>query len=98
VIFVPLFGVFLPAGDGTMAVIDTMEREYRSPVRKLLPLFKNSRDQWKAKHHAVKEELKLEQNQRRAVEKSRVAWRAKAEAAEQRARELEVELQQAQKN
>lgn len=80
-----------------MAVIETMECEYKSPVRKLLPMFKKSRDQWKAKHHAVKEELKLEQNQRRAVEKSRAAWRAKAEAAEQRARELEVQLQQEQK-
>jgi len=81
-----------------MAVTNTMEREYRSPMRKLVPFFQESRDQWKAKHHAVKKELKREQNQRRAVEKSRAAWRAKADAAEQRARELEVELQQAQKS
>ena len=81
-----------------MAVSDTMEREYRSPMRKLVRFFEKSRDQWKAKHHALKEELKREQNQRRAVEKSRAAWRAKAEAAEQRAHELEVGLQQAQKS
>ncbi len=81
-----------------MAISDTMEREYRSPMRKLVRFFEKSRDQWKTKHHAVKEELKREQNQRRAVEKSRAAWRAKADAAEQRARELEVELQQSQKS
>lgn len=81
-----------------MAVTDTKEREYRSPARKLVRFFEKSRDQWKAKHHSLKAELKLEQNQRRAVERSRAAWRAKAEAAEQRARKLEVELQQAQKS
>lgn len=81
-----------------MATTDSMERGYRSPIRKLSRFFEKSRDQWKAKHHAVKAELKREQNQRRAVEKSRCAWRAKAEAAEQRARELEVELRQVQKS
>ena len=80
-----------------MAATGTKDREYRSPMAKLVRFFEQSRDGWKAKHHAVKAELKLEQNQRRAVEKSRAAWRAKAEAAQQRARELEVELQQAQK-
>jgi hypothetical protein len=74
-----------------------MEREYRSPVRKLLAFFEKSRDAWKAKHHAVKVALKREQNQARAVEKSRAAWRTRAEAAEERVRELELELQQAQK-
>lgn len=81
-----------------MAATSTRERGYKSPTRKLLPFFEKSRDRWKAKHHGVKAELKLEQNQRRAVEKSRAAWRAKAEAAEQRVRELELELQQSQKS
>jgi hypothetical protein len=97
VVFVPLGEVFL-AGDGTMANTNAMDREYRSPLRKLVRFFEVSRDQWKAKHHTVKTELKLEQNQRRAVERSRAKWRAKAEDAQQRLRDLELKLQQQQKS
>jgi hypothetical protein len=68
--------------------------ELSSPPRKLLPFFKTSRDGWKAKHHEVKEECKLLSNQVRAVEKSREKWRARAEAAEQRVKELEREIEQ----
>lgn len=32
--------------------------EYRSPVRKLLPFFRSSRDKWKAKCQAAKKENK----------------------------------------
>ena len=49
----------------------TTEHELKSPVRKLVVFFQNSRDQWKAKHHELKTRLKIEQNQVRAVEKSR---------------------------
>jgi predicted ribosome quality control (RQC) complex YloA/Tae2 family protein len=75
-----------------MAAADTTERSHKSPLRKLVLFFQNSRDQWKAKHHELKRELKKEQNQVRAVEKSRAQWRSKAEAAEQRVEELQREL------
>ena len=65
---------------------------FRSPVTKLVKFFESSRDDWKAKHHQLKRQLKLEQNQVRAVEKSREAWRTRAEVAEQRVRELEAAL------
>lgn len=72
--------------------MDTTEREYKSPVRKLLRFFETSRDQWKAKQQELKTVLKKEQNQVRAVEKSRQAWRAKAEAAEQQIECLTAEI------
>lgn len=75
-----------------MDATGTTEATYKSPMRKLLPFFQRSRDQWKAKHHAVKQELIKQQHQVRAVEKSRAAWRAKADSAQQRVRELEQEL------
>lgn len=81
-----------------MAEIKAMESEHRSPMKKLVRFFETSRNQWKSKHHSVKIELKREQNQRRAVEKSRASWKAKAEQAKQRVRELELELRQMQKS
>ena len=70
--------------DGTCA--------FKSPVLKLLKFFSTSRDGWKEKHHQVKRQLKKEQNQVRAVEKSREGWRRRAEAAQRRRQELEAEL------
>lgn len=75
-----------------MAAMETKERSYKSPVGKLLPFFHNSRDRWKAKHHELKRQLKREQNQVRAVEKSRAVWRHKAEAALHQVKELQREL------
>ena len=62
--------------------MDTTEREWKSPARKLVVFFQKSRDAWKAKQQAIKVSLKKEQNQVRAVEKSRASWRSRAEAAE----------------
>lgn len=73
---------------------DVLEQEYLSPVSKLLPFFVKSRDGWKKKHHAVKEECKLLSNQVRAVEKSREDWRERARTAEQRVTELEREIEE----
>lgn len=64
----------------------------KSPVSKLLKFFVTSRDGWKAKHHQVKRQLKKEQNQVQAVEKSREEWRRRAETARRRVQELEAEL------
>jgi len=65
-----------------------------SPMIKLVRFFKKSRDRWKAKHHELKKTLKHWQNQTRAVEKSRQAWRERAVAASQRVAELECQIQQ----
>lgn len=67
--------------------------DYVSPIRKLVRSFESSRDRWKAKHHEVKKQLKLAQNQIRAVEKSRAKWRQDAEHARMEADRLRVELE-----
>jgi hypothetical protein len=75
-----------------MGTSETMERSFKSPVRKLLPFFQKSRNRWKAKSHKLKQQLKKEQNQVRAVEKSRATWRDKAEAAIRQVADLQREL------
>lgn len=72
--------------------MDTTEREFKSPTRKLLKFFKKSRDQWKAKQQHLKALCKKEQNQVRAVEKSRETWRAKAQAAQRQIECLAAEV------
>lgn len=65
---------------------------FRSPLPKLVKFFQKSRDGWKAKCRAVREQNKLLGNQVRAVEKSRDHWRRVAEEARRRQGELEREL------
>lgn len=67
--------------------------QFSSPVGKLVRFFERSRDRWKAKQQELKKERKLLLNQTRAVEKSREEWRQRAAAAQQRVRELELELE-----
>jgi hypothetical protein len=62
---------------------------FKSPAAKLIEFFRRSRDGWKAKHQAVKQENKKLANQVRAVEKSREQWRQTARSAQQHIRELE---------
>lgn len=57
------------------------ETKYKSPIRKILAFLERSRDDWKAKHHALKSEVRRLKNQLRAVEASREQWRSQAQAA-----------------
>jgi predicted nucleic acid-binding Zn-ribbon protein len=68
--------------------------QFSSPVRKLLPFFRKSRDRWKAKYKQLQMTCKLLRNQTRAVENSRESWRERAEAAEARLAEMTQELEQ----
>ena len=63
------------------------EKIYKSPVRKLLSFFEESRDKWKAKCLSAKYQIKLLTNKIRYLEKR------KSELKE-RVRELEKELSQ----
>jgi len=67
---------------------------WKSPLQKLAKFFERSRDRWKAKYFAKKEQYKLMGNQARAVEKSRAKWREMAELAQTQVRELQQELEQ----
>lgn len=73
---------------------NTFMDQFSSPVSKLVRFFRESRDNWKAKHQELKKKSILLSNQTRAVEKSREHWRERASAAEQRAAELERQLEE----
>ena len=66
--------------------------EYKSPLRKLVRFFEDSRDNWKQKCVGLRKELKLCKNQVFAVEKSREHWRQVAKDAANRAALLEEKL------
>jgi len=67
--------------------VPTTERpkQYKSPVRKLMRFFEKSRDQWKAKHHQVKQALKRNQARVRVLEQ-------RVERATSRVEALEAEV------
>lgn len=77
-------------------------KDYKSPPRKLLGFFEQSRDQWKAKHREAKATVKRLKNRVRFLEKSKAHWKSKAQElerelaqlqAQERAREEELEAQ-----
>lgn len=70
----------------------------KSPLRKLVKFFERSRNRWKAKYFAKKEQYKRMGNQARAVEKSRAKWREAAELAQTQVRELQQELERYKKS
>jgi uncharacterized protein (DUF3084 family) len=57
--------------------------EYKSPSHKVLSLLHTGREKLRAKYRASREELRVAENQVRAVEASRAMWRTRAEAAEE---------------
>jgi hypothetical protein len=61
-----------------MSVGDSVS--YRSPVSKLLPFFERSRDKWKAKCKAAKQENKSLKIRLAKMKESRDRWKAKARA------------------
>lgn len=72
--------------------LDTDVREYISPPGKLMQFFYRSRDNWKRKCQAAKQQNKLLNNQTRAVERSRDRWRQLAQERARRIAELEEQL------
>ena len=64
----------------------------KSPVKKLVVFFQLSRDKWKAKYLARRDQAILLANQVRAVEKSRQQWRTIAQEARQEVKELKQQL------
>jgi predicted nucleic acid-binding Zn-ribbon protein len=63
---------------------------YRSPARKLIKFFQESRDQWKAKCLSAKYQIKLLSNKIRYLEKRKTDLK-------KRVKELENELEELQK-
>jgi hypothetical protein len=81
-----------------LEVDDQSGLNWKSPLRKLVAFFQRSRNRWKAKYAAKKQQCKLMSNQVRAVEKSRAKWRQAAEQAQQQVLELQRELEQYKKS
>jgi hypothetical protein len=77
-----------------MALIEQEAPRYRSPKRVLARAFEISRDLWKGKYNLSREELKALRTDVRDLRRSREHWRAKAEALEQKAKELQTQLKQ----
>ncbi len=63
-----------------MSVAETLG--YRSPLAKLLRFFRRSRDQWKSKCKAAKEENKSLKIRLAKMTESRDRWKAKAQSDE----------------
>jgi hypothetical protein len=69
-----------------MPVVEAIEKQFKSPVHKLLPFFERSRDGWKRKCGVAKAAIKRLKNQTVKLQRSRQRWK---ELAKQRGRELE---------
>jgi hypothetical protein len=63
-----------------MSIAETLG--YRSPISKLLRFFRRSRDQWKAKCKAAKQENKSLKIRLGKMRESRDRWKAQAQGAE----------------
>jgi hypothetical protein len=73
------------------------DKEYRSPVRKLVRFFARSRDSWKAKCQKAKTHVKRLTNGIQALQRSRNRWKSLAKQSQREAQQLRRELD-AQKN
>ncbi|MCK5905151.1 MAG: hypothetical protein KAG86_07690 [Gammaproteobacteria bacterium] len=54
------------------------QSSYKSPVRKLVKFFEQSRDQWKEKHQTTKKTNKYLKNRIRTLQASKAKWREEA--------------------
>lgn len=66
---------------------------YTSPPRKLLRFFLKSRDQWKDKCQRAKATVKRLENRVCFLEKSKEAWKSKAQALERENAHLKAQAQ-----
>jgi len=66
--------------------------DYKSPDRNLAWAFRKSRDNWKRKHQALKQDHKRLHNQLRDVRKSRERWQQRAQQAQHEAQALREQL------
>jgi hypothetical protein len=66
----------------------TETSDYKSPLRKLVKFFEQSRNQWKEKTIEAKKNLKQLSNRVRYLERSKEQWKQKARTLEQELKEL----------
>ena len=67
------------------------EQEYKSPLKKLVKFFEESRDKWKEKYFIKKKELKRIQNRIYDLNKRKEEWKKRALKAEEKLKDLKRE-------
>lgn len=70
---------------------------YKSPLKKLVVFFENSRDSWKAKYVEKKIELKRAKNQINDLKQRKETWKDRAIKAEEELKERKIVLPKAKK-
>lgn len=68
-------------------------KPYKSPLRKLVRFFEQSRDGWKAKSHAAKVKVKRLQNRVRFLERSKADLKSQVKALEAEVARLKTRAQ-----
>ena len=66
--------------------------DYKSPPHKIIAFLKEGRDQLREKYRLLREKLRAAENQVRSANKSRDAWRSRAETAEAELNEFKKKL------
>ena len=93
-VFVPLWTICCALGGLIKEARIVMEdRQYKSPVRKLLPFFERSRDGWKRKCKEAKVTVKRLANRVQSLQKSRDQWKEQARRQREELRRLRQELE-----
>jgi chromosome segregation ATPase len=82
--------------DGT-ATMSEIRQSFRTPVRILMPKLLKSRDDWKAKSHQRKAQLKAATIKIRDVSASRDMWRQRTEQLQADNRQLHERLERAER-
>jgi len=72
-------------------------KTHKSPARKLVRFFENSRDQWKAKCLEAKATSKGLQHRIRYLEQSKVEWKTKAKELENEMARMKAQRVRAQR-
>jgi hypothetical protein len=72
------------------------QREYKSPLRKLVTFFELRSSQWKEKYQSSKQSVKQLSNRVRYLESSKEQWKQKAQNLERELRSLKIKMTQTQ--
>ncbi len=73
------------------------EKEYKSPLKKLVKFFEKSRDKWKSKYFEKKKELKRAKNQINDLKHRKEDWKDRAIKAESKLKEINMDYSEAKK-
>jgi len=68
------------------------EKKYKSPLKKLVKFFEESRDKWKEKYVEKSKELKRVTNRIYDLETRKEHWKKRALEAEQKLKEPDIQV------